>query len=208
MSEEVELAAKATGEVVAALAEESGALSIPKEYARYVAARIHHRLYPRLVASAIDAAEKIRASGLPQRAFGELDEPLLTAILEGMAEEADPDLQKCWQNLLANMLVSQWGVKRTFPNLLRGLEPPEIAALDRLANRTAGAPQWTHFRPMEQLGDGLQQLSIENLVALGILRPSPDQSRTEWEEREGGATTETMSVLEFTHMGLAFVKAC
>jgi hypothetical protein len=43
MCEEVELAAKATGEVVAALAEESGALSIPKEYARYVATRIHHR---------------------------------------------------------------------------------------------------------------------------------------------------------------------
>lgn len=33
---------------------------------------------------------KIKASGLPQRTWEELDEPLVTASLEGMAEQTDP----------------------------------------------------------------------------------------------------------------------
>ncbi|HST55493.1 MAG TPA: hypothetical protein VLJ42_06320 [Solirubrobacteraceae bacterium] len=45
-SEDIDLVAKTSGEVVAALAEKSGALAIPQEYANYIAARIHLRHYP------------------------------------------------------------------------------------------------------------------------------------------------------------------
>jgi hypothetical protein len=98
MSEEIELAAKTSAEVVTALAEKSGALAVPQEYASYIAARIHLRHYPALIKAAMGAAEKIRASGLPRRAFSALDEPLLTKILEGMAEETNSDLQDAWMS--------------------------------------------------------------------------------------------------------------
>jgi hypothetical protein len=94
MGDELELAAKTSGEVVAALAEKSGALAIPQEYASYIASRIHLRHYPALVARAMAVAEKLRAAGLPRQAFSVLDEPLLTAILEGMAEETDAGLER------------------------------------------------------------------------------------------------------------------
>jgi hypothetical protein len=209
MSEEVELVAKATSEVVAALADESGALTVPREYANYVAARIHLRHYPRLVRSAMAAAEKIKASGLPQRAFSVLDEPLLTAILEGMAEETDPDLQEAWQNLLANALVrGQWGVKRAFPSLLSRLESNEVVALDRLAEKVTGAPQLTSFWPTEQLSAGLEQITIDNLIGLAILHPTdPQPERAPNEERLGPVVT-TMPILKFTYLGYGFVKAC
>ena len=96
---------KEAGEVVIALAEKSGALAVPAEYAQYIAARIHLRHYPALVERAMSAAEKINGLGLPRRAFSAIDEPLLSAILEGMAEETDPDLAEAWENLLANTLV-------------------------------------------------------------------------------------------------------
>ena len=80
--QEIELAVKAAGEIAGALAEESGALEPVREYATYIASRIYYRHYPKLVDRALRAAEKIRRSGLPHRAFGEIPDPLLRAILE------------------------------------------------------------------------------------------------------------------------------
>jgi hypothetical protein len=106
MSEEVELAAKISGEVVSALVKESGILGVTREYSNYIVTRIHLRHQVALVQRTLAAAEKIKASGLPTRAFSALDEPLLTAILEGAVEETDPDLRQAWENLLANF--SRW----------------------------------------------------------------------------------------------------
>jgi hypothetical protein len=131
MGDEIELAAKTSGEVAAALAEEYGALAIPQEYASYIASRIHLRHYPVLVKRAMDVAEKLRAAGLPRRAFSALDEPLLTAILEGMAEETDPGLQEAWENLLANTLVEKSAdVRRGFPDIMRRLDPRDARLLE------------------------------------------------------------------------------
>jgi hypothetical protein len=46
------IAAKTSGEMVAALAEKSGALAVPQEYTSYIAAHIHLRHYPALIEQA------------------------------------------------------------------------------------------------------------------------------------------------------------
>ena len=52
--------------------------------------RLHYRYYPKVVERALGAAEKIRRSGLPPRAYGAVPDTLLRAILVGAAEEEDP----------------------------------------------------------------------------------------------------------------------
>ncbi|HEX4115381.1 MAG TPA: hypothetical protein VHY18_05850 [Solirubrobacteraceae bacterium] len=120
MTEGTELVAKSAGAVVGALADDSNALGPVREYANYLSARVHMRHLPALAKRAMATAEKIRASGLPRHAWEELDEPLVTAILEGMAQETDPDLSRVWENLLANELThGSPNVRRVFPTILR-----------------------------------------------------------------------------------------
>jgi hypothetical protein len=69
VGEEIELLAKAAGETVTALAEASGALGPPHEFWAAVASGIHYRFQPRLVKQAMAVARKIKASGLPVRAY-------------------------------------------------------------------------------------------------------------------------------------------
>jgi hypothetical protein len=122
---------------VKALAEESGALEPVKEYGEYIARSFHYRHYPKLVARAQSAAEKIRQSGLPRRAFEEIPDPLLRAILVNGAEEDDPSMQERWENLLANAAtVGDAEVRRAFPNVLSELEPSEAAQLEKYADET------------------------------------------------------------------------
>src|SRR5579884_1808151 len=170
MGEEVELAAKAAGEVVAALAERSGALAVPSEYAEFIAARIHLRHMPALVDRAMATAEKIRASGLPRRAWETLDEPLVTAILLGMAEETDPNLVEAWESLLANEVTQGSAeVRRAFPGILRELDPRDAQVLDRWAQTVTEANYLVERHDsMPGERDGA---ALGNLVRLGLVDP-------------------------------------
>ncbi len=208
MSKEVELAAKTSAEVVTALAEKSGALAVPQEYASYIAARIHLRHYPALVKTAMAAAEKIRASGLPRRAFSALDEPLLTKILEGMAEETDPGLQDAWENLLANALTdSDANVARAFPKILSELEPVEARILDAMAEDKGtflGANSGTRIGKgkMKDLPlTGLINLERLELIALGPVQPTPPG-------KPPLSATDALRVMRLTPFGDRFVRAC
>jgi hypothetical protein len=204
MSEEIELAAKTTGEVVAALTEQSGALAVPKEYANYVAARIHLRHYPRLVESAMKAAKKIEEAGLPCRAFSALDEPLLTKILEGMAEEADPSLQEAWENLLANALTDESSlVRRAFPGILSELEPIDALLLDELAKKVDIVD--VSALSLEPMPSWVPAGSLDNLVRSRLLRQLDEQVDTKFQvlhgpPRIGGYT--------LTTFGTEFIQAC
>jgi hypothetical protein len=79
--QEIELVANTAGEVVGALADESGVFKPTQEFGEMVAMRLHYRYYPKAVQRALGAAEKIRQSGLPRHACGEVPDPLLRAIL-------------------------------------------------------------------------------------------------------------------------------
>jgi hypothetical protein len=162
---------KEAGEVVVALAEQSGALAVPASYGHYLARRIDQRHWPALVKGAMAAAEKINELGLPRRAFDAIDEPLLGAVLQGMAEEADPDLAEAWQNLLANTLVEgSIRVRRDFPEKLRQLDPADARILQEWGeNANAETVLVDVHTTMPGDRDGP---ALGNLVSLGLIEAS------------------------------------
>ena len=188
MGDEIELAAKTSGEVVAALAEKSGSLAIPREYASYIAARIHLRHYPALVERAMAVAVKLQAMGLPRRAFSALDEPLLTAILEGMAEETNHDLQEAWENLLANTLAEgSTDVRRGFPGILRRLDPRDARLLDHWTKDTKAEKVYVELHTT--MPDERDGPALDTLTALGLLRPHRRLPTTLGSIDDDGSTT-------------------
>jgi hypothetical protein len=203
-SEDVELIAKTSGEVVAALAEQSGALGPVKRLADYVTQRIGLYLAPKLAERATAAADKIRASGLSRRAYGELDNPMLIAILEGMAQEDDSDLQRTWENLLANAATEGSAeVRRAFPRILQDLDPKDARLLDEFSRRTSDATfMVTQFGDIPGERDGV---ALDNLTRLEVLRPVRSYPTTVGAISDGEAT---ITGYVFTELGWAFVKAC
>ena len=134
---EIELFSKTAGEVVGALADESGVFKPTRELGEMVAMRLHYRYYPKAVERALGAAEKIKQSGLPRHAYEAIPDPLLRAILVGAAEEEDPSMQERWENLLVNALtVGSMDVTKAFVKVLNDLEPAEAAQLDAWAEET------------------------------------------------------------------------
>jgi hypothetical protein len=205
VSEEIELIAKTSGEVVGALAEESGALALPREYATYFATRVHLRHYPKLIERAMATAEKINASGLPRRAFSALDEPLVTAILEDMAEETEPALQDLWENLLANELTEGSAeVRRAFPRILGELDPEDAHVLDHFARQTSDDRALLDRVDMVDPGER-DELALDNLTRVELLRAIRffQLSMGTLSDAEALVTGYT-----FTELGWAFVKAC
>jgi hypothetical protein len=202
VDEEVELAAKSVGAVVGALADDANALGPVREYATYVEARLHLRHLPKLAERAMAVAERIRESGLPRRAFEALDEPLVTAILEGMAEETSPDLKTAWENLLANALTDNSSeVRRAFPEILRQLDPEDAQILEGLAQQTSDATYLHH----ELEPDDQDAVSLDNLTALELLRPI---YRTPTTLDSITIDPSTVAAYVFNERGWAFVKAC
>ncbi|MGO8905959.1 MAG: hypothetical protein ACLQMH_10095 [Solirubrobacteraceae bacterium] len=208
MGEEVELAAKTTGEVVTALTEASGALGPPQEFWSAITSGIHYRFYPRVLKQAMVAAEKIRQSGLPRRAYAEIPDRLLKAILEGGSMEGDGSMQERWANLLANGLtMSHAGLHTAFPRVLGELEPVEAATLDRLADRLPSShpPEEHEFRPAEIESVGILGPNLDNLVRVGLLRYTRKMDTTVGTITDAGLT---VSGATFTDFGWAFVQAC
>ena len=202
--QEIELAAKAAGEIVGALAEESGALEPVREYATYIAAGIYYRHYPKLVDRALGAAEKIRRSGLPRRAFSEIPDPLLRAILEHGAEEDEPTMQERWESLLANALTEgSTEIKRAFPEVLAQLEPAEAAQLEKYADETDPAALQTTSFPVNDADIGLA--GLDNLVRVNVLEYGRTAPTT---LGSIGIDRASIGTVTFTDFGWAFVQAC
>jgi len=208
MGEEVELAAKTTAEVVTALTEASGALGPPQEFWGALTSGIHYRFYPRVVKQAMAAAEKIEQSGLPRRAYAEIPDRLLKAILEGGSIEDDGSMQERWANLLANGLTeSRAAVHTDFPRVLGELEPVEAATLDLLADRLpfSHSPEGHEFQPEEIESVGISGPNLDNLVRAGLLRYTRKMDTTVGTITDAGLT---VSGATFTDFGWAFVQAC
>lgn len=204
---------KETGEAAAALAEvlvdKTGAALAPRAYFEYLAARIHYRHFPKLIDRVIAAAERIKASDLPPRAYSALNDPLLTAVLEAAAEEEDPELQKVWENLLANAWTDGLApARRAYPVVLRQLEPNEALMLDRIASgaiEVLGSFGGTRLFPSKgqegiQIGS-LLNLEHLNLIELGQVKPTPPG-------KPPLPQLDALRVMRPTPFGLSFVEAC
>ncbi|HEY5374834.1 MAG TPA: Abi-alpha family protein [Polyangiaceae bacterium] len=204
MSEEIELAAETTGAVVEALVEKSGALEPARAYAEAITSGIHYRFYPRVVKQAMAAAKKIEQAALPRRAYSEIPDKLLKAILEGGSLEEDESMQARWANLLANALTSDSAdVRIAFPKIMSELEPSEARLLDRLANNK-GDPRIPHTWAITELG--VSEADLENVERLELIRYELTTALTYGDITDlSGASREGFSLTSF---GRAFVEAC
>jgi hypothetical protein len=204
VSEEIDLAAKTTGAVAGALVGESGALEPARAYADAITSTIHYRFYPRVIRQAMAAAEKIRRSGLPRRAYTEIPDKLLRAILENGALETDESMQERWANLLANAgTEGPTEIKAAFPSILRDLDAVDAATLDQFAERTS-AKRFLVDKFTNVLGKR-DSASLDNLTRLGLLRYIRSMPTTldKISDREA-----TIDGVVFTELGWAFVQAC
>jgi hypothetical protein len=204
MGEEIELAAKTTGEVVTALTEASGVLGPPQEFWGAITSGIHYHFYPRVIKQAQAAAEKIRNSELPQRAYSEIPDKLLRAILEQGAVEDDPDTQDRWANLLANALTSDSAdVRIAFPKILGELEPSEARLLDRLG-KNKGDPRIPHNWAIAEFA--VSEPDLENVERLELIRYELTDALTYGDIADlSGASRKSFNLTSF---GRAFVEAC
>jgi hypothetical protein len=197
MSQEIELAAKATGAIAQAILAESGLAGPLKARLEAITAGIHYHDYPRVVEKAMVAAARIKASKLPRRAYDEIPDPLLRVILENTAKEADETLSDAWVNLLANLVtVGTVEVRRAFPKILASLEPEEARLLDAIRASLDGPMRALMVRSPE-----LNMLAIENLSRSKLIEdvtaPTID-----------GERRTTQVVVTLTDLGQAFVAAC
>jgi hypothetical protein len=205
-------------ESLEALVGEAGLLGPVREYSDYLRTRVHMRHLPALAERAMAVAEKIKDSGLPRKAWDQLDEPLMTAILEGMAEEPDPDLAEAWEILLTNTLVDGGaGVRRAFPRILQELGPDEAWLLGywRVEEVEGGPLAWVDVEDEDEV-------SIENLVRLGLVREEMEfplreaylrrDERPKTPNLRDALTATSRNALPLgyavTKLGLAFLEAC
>jgi Abortive infection alpha len=204
MGEEIELAAKTNAEVVTALAEASGALGPPQEFWGAITSAIHYHFYPRVIKQAQAAAEKIKESGLPERAYADIPDKLLRAILEQGAVEDDSDMQERWANLLANALTSDSAdVRIAFPRILSELEPSEARLLDRLANNK-GDPRIPHNWAIAEFA--VTEPDLENVERLELIRYELTDALTYGDMADlSGASRKSFNLTSF---GRALVEAC
>lgn len=200
MSQDVELA-KTTAETVASLAKSSGVLGPPRELLEAITAGIHYRNLPRVMKQAQLAAERIKASRLPPRAYDEIPDALIRAILVGGSEESDESMQERWANLLANALVdSPVDMRVAFPGMLAELEPGDARLLDEAEKYYAegnGMKGPFCIRELESV------LAFENLERLNLMQRSstqPDEGAKSPYKREMG--------VRVTELGRAFAQAC
>jgi hypothetical protein len=113
-----------------------------------------------------DAADKVRRLGLPTSA---IKDRLLLEVLEGAADEDDPELSNIWSNLLANASIGV-PVAPAFPSVLRQLEPIEARLLD------AGLRRQQALHPASEVGlqtlEGFADLEwrhLDNLERLALI---------------------------------------
>ena len=168
MGDEIELAAKAIGESVGVLAEQSGALGPVKELSDWIKSFIHFRRQPSLAKQMMRAADKVRATGIPPHA---VDDKHLRAILEAASLEDEPTMQERWENLLANALTADEDAVPpvSFAAILAELEPIEARAMDFLL---ADMPTPPRRLPVSVMRDetGVAEAGLDNLERLGLIR--------------------------------------
>jgi hypothetical protein len=205
MSDDVAIISESVRAVVCALIEQSGAVEPMRATTDYVSRRLGLRYAPKLVDRALAAAEKIKQSGLPQRAYSEIGDPLLCAILEGAALEDDNGMQHVWENLLATVLTDgSPSVGRSFPQLLRELEPSEARFLDALVGENGDPVPGP--AALSAIEFELSEENLDNVERLNLIRYRAEKPSS-WEDMKDISRASRQG-FRLTPLGLAFVRAC
>jgi hypothetical protein len=219
VNENLDLAARAVQEVLPAVedfAEATGLTGPVRELAGWLTDLIRYRRAPHQAKLLIDAAAKIRASGLPSCA---VSDKFLRAVLESGSLEDDLSMQTRWASLLANACTDPNTAQRVaFAEVLRQLEPIEAQMLDRLVEA------WAPFGDAARVGEssayytlehassqvqneiGISDDGLDNLERLGLIRFAAKNSPTIKDMEELSALLRALVVP--TAFGIGFVRAC
>jgi hypothetical protein len=205
VSDDLVQAAKAAAELepaVQAFAEATGSLEPVREATGWLTDLIRYKRLPHQAKLLMDAAEKVKETGLPAHA---VSDKLLRSVLEDGPLEDDNSMQERWANLLANAATSAPGtVPVAFPKILSELEPKEAALLERL--RVTSDPEHYDMKLFgwDDTHDLVDLPELGNLDRLGLLRLVRRTSGT-----IGGSVSEHEVVgLKFTDLGWAFAAGC
>lgn len=193
MSSELEIIAKDLEPAVAELAQASGILIPVQELAGILADTIRYRWrVPHACRLIANAAEKVRATGLPPRG---VPDKLLSAVLENGAVEDDESMQDRWANLLAYQ-ATFGDVPPALPEILKQIAPEEAVALELLA---------THSRYVPLPDLGLREAQVENLVRLGLIKPDPVRSESGF---QGFLASRLPPLFNISPLGTEFIECC
>lgn len=170
MAGELQVAAKAVEElapVVRAFAESVGLLDPARQVVGGWTDRLKIRREVRRLEALTKAAEKVKALGIPVAA---VQDRLLIEILEGAADEDDPNLAEAWSNLLASAATGV-AVAPSFPSVLRQLEPVEARFLEAALRAQAKQPPMRIGFDVDSLPEfaDLEWRHLDNLERLGLI---------------------------------------
>lgn len=195
VSNELELAAQAMQQLEPAVeefAEATGLLEPVRQLTTWLAEIIYYRRAPHKARLLMNAAKKIKETGLPTSA---VSDRLLRAVLEDGALEDDPGMQERWSNLLAHEATGG-EVPPSFIEILRQLEPEEARWLDEHVPDFRG--------PRDEID--LRERQVDNLQRLGLVHMRVSSRRQIVRRRSSSSSVR--SDLEVTQLATDFVDAC
>lgn len=206
MNEELVQAAKAAAELepaIEAFGEATGALQVVREVTGSLTDQIRYRRMVRQAKLLTEAAEKIKATGLPAHA---VSDKLLRSVVEDAAVEDDATMQDRWANLLANAAITRDGDLRfAFPKILSELEPAEATLLEEFAGRTSSEKYSKKKFSVEEPGPGGERIELENLERLRLIRYAHSMPTTLGSVSDDDAR---ITGFYFTRLGWEFLEAC
>jgi len=206
VNDELVQGAKAAAELepaIEAFGEATGALEVVREVTGSLTDQIRYRRMVRQARLLQEAAEKIKATGLPAHA---VSDKLLRSVVEEAAVESDETMQQRWANLLANAATSRGSDLRiAFPKILGELEPAEVALLEEFAARTSSERYAKKKFSVNEPGAGREMVELENLERLRLIRYARSIPTT-----FGGASDDDARItgFYFTRLGWEFLEAC
>lgn len=151
----------------------------------------------------------LEAKGIePKRLLPKVVAPLLEA---GSLEE-ESDMQERWAALLASAATDPDRVPPAFPRILAELSSIEAKILEWMTDRVHQQVGWVatfeEIHDVHHLATWEYEVLMGNLVRLNLCRPSPNPDLLDADNIRRGTEWLSYQQVEFTRLGIAFVRAC
>jgi hypothetical protein len=137
-----------------------------------------------------------------------LSPKVVAPLLESGSLEEEKDMQDRWARLLASAAAEPASVPPAFPRILSELSSTESRILEWMTKRVEQQLGWIasgrEIRDVHHLSTSQYEVLMGNLVRLNLCRPSPSLAPDLME----GTEWVSLQQVEFTRLGIAFVRAC
>lgn len=144
----------------------------------------------------------------PQRLLPKVVAPLL----EAGSLEGEDDMKDRWAALLASAAAEPSSVPPAFPRILSELSSTEARILEWMTERVHQQVGWVatfqEIHDAHHLATWEYEVLMGNLVRLNLCRPSPNPDLMDDENVRRSTEWLSYQRVEFTRLGIAFVRAC